>query len=59
MFPPPNAKFAAESFGSEASEGRIRSPFFSRFLLKNFSEKVLTKRKEKLLMFLFSTEKAL
>ena len=23
MFPPPNAKFAAEKFGSEVSEGRL------------------------------------
>lgn len=39
MFPPPNAKFAAESFGNEVSEGKIRNPFFGHV----FPEKHLGK----------------
>ena len=43
MFPPPNAKFGAEKFGDEVSEGRNQVRFFAQKFLKfieKFSKKV-------------------
>ena len=43
MFPPPNAKFAAENNGDEVSGGKIGVQFFAQNFLK-FIEKVFRKK---------------
>ena len=46
MFPPPNAKSAAEKIGSRPSEGRFRIQFFVQFSKRWFG-KSLDERSEK------------
>ena len=52
MFPPPDAKFAAEKIGSRPSEGKIWVQFFAYFF-KKYLKNVLTNDLKKNLMVLF------